>query len=410
MHRSLLIANLLWMTASAAQETPMDLPELVPSALAVQWLAQDPTVQGAEGEYAAAKAEAAQVEASPYEWTTTATYQQRNYGHGSNSDEWNVGIERQVRLPKKLTADRAIAAATIAAAKARLSLARRQAAQDLLNLWLDWFQAVAMKNLLLQQQALVEESLVVVAKRVHSGDAAGLEQRLAEAEVTEIQRTASTAATLEAIAWEKFSARFPTAGLQPRALPLPRPVMFDAAWWLEHISAVSDQLVAAEADQTKAEASAERAKADRTPDPTFGVFTGSEAHGDEMLVGGTVSFPFPGERRTQQLHQQLAQVDVARARVESTRRELISRARVAFAGATGDYTRWRLAQSATEAMNDNARIAQKAYTLGEQDLQTLLMARRQSLITAEAEQQSRADALRMAYLLALDAKMLWLDP
>ena len=61
-------------------------------------------------------------------------------------------------------------------------------------------------------------------------------------------------------------------------------------------------------------------------------------------------------------------------------------------------------------MAENAHLAQRAYSLGEQDLQTLLLARRQALSAAAAEQQARVDALRAYYALLLDAKLLWQVP
>ena len=66
-----------------------------------------------------------------------------------------------------------------------------------------------------------------------------------------------------------------------------------------------------------------------------------------------------------------------------------------------------MTRSAAETLQDNARLAQRAYTLGEQDLQALLLARRQALEAAEAQANAQVDALRSYYGLLLDAKLLW---
>ncbi len=402
------IIALGWMVCGHAGETTSAVTALIPSELAEQWLAQDPTVLAARGELDAARAEAGQLAASPYEWTSSLSYQQRDYGRGPNSHEWNIGLERQIRLPTKRRADQEGAAASLALAQTQFNLARRQAAMDLLGGWLDWLTAHAVKTLLEQQQRFAEDNLAAVIKRVRSGDAAVLEQRLAAAEVSEFQRNAAAAAIDEAMAWAKLSARF-VIGDRLTPMPLPEPVAMsrDVAWWRNLMLAVSDQLAAVNAQLALAEAGAERASADRIPDPTLGIYAANEAYGDENIVGGTISIPFPGPRRTLELQRRLAQVNAARDRINATTREIEGIARAAYAAAVGHYHRWKIAGTAATAMRENAVIAQKAYALGEQDLQTLLLARRQALNSAEAEQQARATALRAHYTLLIDTKLLW---
>lgn len=50
---------------------------------------------------------------------------------------------------------------------------------------------------------------------------------------------------------------------------------------------------------------------------------------------------------------------------------------------------------------------QRAYTLGEADLQTLLLIRRQALDASTATEQARVDALRSHHRLLLDAHLIW---
>ncbi|MBI2798689.1 MAG: TolC family protein [Gammaproteobacteria bacterium] len=407
-HWSGMILGVFYLAASHADSASDPTVTLIPEALATEWLAHDPTILAAHSDLDAARIEAAQFEVSPYEWTSKLTYQERAFRQGTNSHEWNVGLERQVRLPAKQRADVAIATATVAVAKARLGRARRQAAGDLLGGWLDWLTAHAVKTLLMQQQRLAEDNLNAVIKRVKSGDAARLDQRLAAAEVSDIERGAGAAATDEAIAYAKLTSRFMAAGAPlPAPLPEPIPPSHDVPWWQERVRAVSDQLAAARAEQARAEANAARADAERVPDPTLGVYAASEIRGDENIVGGTLSIPFPGERRTLEIRRRLAEVNATRDRLAATEREVEGVARAAYAALEGQHRRWQLASAAAVAMRENAAIAQKAYVLGEQDLQTLLLARRQALSSAEAEQQARAAALRAHYELLLDAKLLW---
>ena len=53
------------------------------------------------------------------------------------------------------------------------------------------------------------------------------------------------------------------------------------------------------------------------------------------------------------------------------------------------------------------RLTQRAYTLGEVDLQSLLLVRRQSLEALRAAGEARADALRWNYRLLIDAHLIW---
>ncbi|MBI5039748.1 MAG: TolC family protein [Gammaproteobacteria bacterium] len=401
-----LIAAWLWV-ACACAEPAIEVPVVLPEALAQRWLQDDPALQNADSAFAAAQAEAGQTAASPYEWNASYTRQQRDYGTGPKSDEWNVGVERTVRLPNKYGIDATSAEAMRGAALAQRSLARRQAVEALLGTWFDWLLARADKTLLAGQVASTQQSVAAVRKRVESGDAALLEQRLAEAELAGVQRQASEADTAEAVALAVLAARYPVEGVTAPTLPEPAAIAQDANWWQTRIVSVSDRLVATQAELARAQSSAKRAKADRLPDPTLGVFTGREAYGDEQIVGVSVSIPLPGKRRSLEVQKQLAQADSARQNLALIERELNGATRSTYVGAVGNFERWKLARDAADTLRDNARLAQKAYTLGEQDLQALLLARRQALSAAQAEAQARGDALRAYYRLLLDAKLLW---
>ena len=50
---------------------------------------------------------------------------------------------------------------------------------------------------------------------------------------------------------------------------------------------------------------------------------------------------------------------------------------------------------------------QRAYALGEADLQSLLLVRRQSLDGARAALDARVEALRSNYRLLIDARLIW---
>jgi outer membrane protein TolC len=285
-------------------------------------------------------------------------------------------------------------------------LARREAAENLITRYLEWLETHGVLALLQQQQQAAATNAKAVAKRVKSGDAAAMDERLALADLADARRKVSSAETAANRAWSQLSSHYPVTDTQV-ALPDPLPVPQDSHWWQERILAASDELAIAQAEQTSAKASAERTSQDRLPDPTIGVFTGREAYGNEQLVGVSISMPLPGQKRSLAHRQQLAQANLAQDNLDLTQRELLGRARSAYSDALGSYQRWQLANTSAITMQENARLLTKAYSLGEQDLQILLIGRQQAAAAGEEELRARAHALRSYFQLLLDAKLLW---
>ncbi|OFZ96133.1 MAG: hypothetical protein A2Z44_04195 [Betaproteobacteria bacterium RBG_19FT_COMBO_58_11] len=65
----------------------------------------------------------------------------------------------------------------------------------------------------------------------------------------------------------------------------------------------------------------------------------------------------------------------------------------------------RALEASALAMHDKARLMQRAYALGEADLQALLLARRQA--TAQSALAARAGAAKSYYRLLIDAHLIW---
>lgn len=385
----------------------INIPIILPTQRVHEWLQKDPTMNASQSAFDAAKADAEQSALSSYEWTTQLTQQQRDYGTGAKSDEWNIGIERTFRLPGKSRADKSSASAAKMAACAVHVIDKHAAATNLIDSYLDWQAARSGKTLLIAQQQLAQRSADVVSKRVRSGDASMLEQKLALAEILDVQRQSSDADFNASSTWAQFVSRYPTNVADMPTLPDPVSIVHEADWWLRRIITSSDQLNARRANYKAAQARLDRADSDRIPDPTVGVFTGREAYGDEKIVGINFSMPIPGGRRNLEKQKQLAQSNRAYQDMLLAEQQLNSDAQTIYRHATGHYQRWTLAHSTLLTLRDNATLGQRAYELGEQDLQTLLLAQRQGLVAAQAEVEARIDALRSYYKLLLAAKLLW---
>ncbi len=393
------------LTSLAEQRpTPADRP---PTELASQNIDQLPAVVEARGALSAAGHGTAALRAGSYEWTTRLSAQRRRYDGGGNSNEWSYATERTIRIGGKAEIDAELGNNDLAIARARLGEARREAARALADLWLDPLATSRQRELWAEQLSFAQSSQQAVEKRCKAGDASTLDLNVASADLIEVQRQSSAAATAEAKAKARLAVRFPTLKLTP--LPLTEPPALDMEFpqWRVRILAQSHPMRAAEGLLKKAELSAARAKADRIPDPTVGVYTASEAFHNERIVGLSVSIPFSGDYRSERTAQALQEAEAARPNVERQKRTEEASIVEVFVDASGSLERWRLATQGLSTTRDSARLTQRAYTLGEADLQTLLLARRQALYASTAAEQARVDALRAHYRLLVDAHLIW---
>ena len=391
-----------------AQAAPLaiDLPATEQALAAIE---QDPTVVQAQRAVQVALHTAALRAAGPYEWTVGATGQRRRIDGSGSTTEWSAQVERPIRIGGKAALDRDIGQAGLRQAHAELDAARQLAARALADQWLDWLAAGQSRARLQEQVVFAEANLKAVQTRRKAGDASLLEVGVAQGDVTDAQRQASLAAAAEARAQVALRVRYPQLPQVATALSEPLALVQTEAQWRERILALSGPVRAAQEALRKAELMGARARADRMPDPTIGVFTASEAFRSERVVGLSLSIPLGGTYRAQVALEAERQAGLARAGVDRETREVALAVATQVAEAAGSLERWRLAEQALVAARDAARLTQRAYTLGEADLQTLLLVRRQSLEVVNSAGSARADALRARYRLLIDAGLVWAD-
>ena len=407
MMRRLLLTMMIIATAPVLALQPPNVVGLLPTETARQLLDQDPRVAAARAGLEVARQESSILGKSPYEWTAKALGQQRSVDTGSRYREWNVGIERAIRLPAKGAADRNIGNATVEESEARYGEALHESARVLISLWLDWIAAENGRELAAANLQAVQENLKAVDKRTRAGDASKLDLNLAGADLAEQKRMAVDAKTQAFAAWARLSVRFPGINRQSMLLPSPMLIAEDDALWRDQIIGESDELKVVQAQMRIAQAQAERARADRIPDPTLGVFTASDLGGRERISGVTISIPWAGGLRDSRSAKALAAVEVARNAVDLKKRELETGIAGALVTARGAYESLQIANEGARAMQENARLVQRAYTLGEGDLQSLLLARRQATAAANSALQAQAGALKAYYGLLIDAHLVW---
>ena len=407
MMNRLLMAMLITAAGPAFALQPPDVVGLLPTETARQLLDQDPRVAAARAGLELARQESSILGQSPYEWTARALGQQRSVDAGSRYREWHIGIERAIRLPSKGAADRNIGNATVEESEARYGEALHESARELASLWVDWLAAEQGRELSAANLQSVRDNLAAVEKRTRAGDASKLDLNLAGADLAEQRRMDNEARTQASVAWARLSTRFPGITRQLMALPSAKLIDESETFWRDRIIAESDVLKVAQTQMRIAQAQAERARADRIPDPTLGVFTASDLGGRERISGVTISIPLAGGLRDSRSAKALAAVEVARNAVDLKKRELETEIAGALVTARGAYESLQIANEGSRAMQENARLVQRAYTLGEGDLQSLLLARRQATAAANSALQAQAGALKAYYGLLIDAHLVW---
>jgi outer membrane protein TolC len=405
MRAALLLVCLLISPALGAQVP--EILELMPSDQVRPLLEQDPSVKAARAALEAARREGQMLELSPYDWTARASTQRRTVRSADRYQEWNIGVERTLRLPAKAEADRKTASVAVELAAAQYGEALHEAAKSFLTGYLDWLAAEHAVELAEANRKAAGENLAAAERRVRVGDASKLDRSLAQADASEQDRLANDARTLANASWARLHARYAGMPRQPHMLPPPLPIGPETAYWRERIVAQSDTLKVAEAEVRKSQAQTDRGRAERTPDPTVGGFTASEFGGAERLIGIYVSVPFSGERRSLNAERGEYLAETARHQAERTKRELEADIAASVANAAGAYESWKIAGSAVLAAQENAKLMQRAYSLGEADLHALLLARRQATGAAQGALSSRAAALKAYSLLLIDAHLIW---
>lgn len=407
MSRRLLLLALLTLCSAVRALEAMNPPGLLPTEIARPLLEQDPAVAAARAGLELALREAGLLQGSPYEWIARASSQERALSDGPHYGEWSVGIERTIRLPGKATADRKLGMATIEASEAVYGEALHESARQLLALWLDWLAAERASELAVDSRKAVEESLAIVNKRIRAGDAAALESGLVKAELLEQKRLHNDALTRASASWARLSTRFPGINQQPSTLPSPVAMDDDTAPLRERILVQSDELKIVATQLKLSQFHAARVDAERMPDPTVGVHAGWESAGRERVAGITFSIPIPGSARTQNHARALAAVAVSLQDLELRKREIDAEIAAALATARGTYESLTVAQEGAHAAHNNATLMQRAYALGEAELQSVLMARRQETAAMSAALQARVAASLAYFGLILDAHLIW---
>lgn len=370
-----------------------------------------PMVLQARGEFAAQSLQSEGLQHGREEWAVAADVAQRRLDIPRDTQaEWGLALSRPLRLPERAAADRALAGALTAHAEASLGEAMHESGRQLLALWFDWLNAAGQNRLWHVQRALAEQQLETVNARIRLGEASRSERVNAEAALAQIRLQQQQAALRSQQARNRLQAGFPGLPVAADdALPQPQPPAGAADVHVDAVLAHSHELFRARRQAEVLQAEAQRFARHRSADPSVGVFYRNEVGGSEHVLGLNVGLTLPGPARRSDQQAAAQRAATAQEAALLLEQRLCQEARADFETAVAHAANWQQADQAAQALAEAARLAARAYSLGEGSLDQVLVNRRLALDGQLAAQQAQIDALAAQARLRLDAHELWLD-
>ncbi len=399
----------LLLFSGIANSAEINRPDLPPPAQVMKALDEHLLVLNAENALIQEQANQRKWNSGPYEFNLRAGSAQRNIANtGQKLKEWDVALERPLRLFNKISLDEEIGAAGVQRAGYALGDAHHEAGRLLLKLWFNWQREQATALLWKQQVEILRQQALMTEKRVKAGDAPKLELNQAQAATASAGVTWHQAELRTQLAGNDLARPFPAIQLPETLTPAtPSPIEHDFAHWKSLILNSNHELAMVEQQTRLQHLLATRSRADQIPDPTVGMRFSNEMGGNEKVSGVYVMVPFSFGQRQATSDGAAQQAVMAADQEAFVKRRLEGDIYSAHLQAVKSFESWQLAQQAATEIRNNAELVAKAYTLGEASLSDSLTARRIALEASVAERLTQLDANEAHYRLLLDAHQLW---
>ncbi|MEI7457297.1 MAG: TolC family protein [Nitrosomonadales bacterium] len=344
-----------------------------------------------------------------YEFNLRAGSSQRNIVNtGQKLKEWDVALERPLRLINKVGIDEDIGAAGASRAEYALGDAHHEAGRLLLKLWFNWQREQASALLWQKQRDILNQQSQMTEKRVKAGDAPKLELNLAQAAAAQAGVAWHQAQLRAQLAGNDLARPFPAVQLPEKPDTLtPVAIEHDFAFWKSSILNDNHELAMVQANTHVQQLLADRSRADRVPDPTVGLRYSNEMGGNEKVAGVYLTVPVSFGHRSATAEGVAQQAAIAADQEAFVKRRLEGDIFAAHLQAVRNFATWQQARDAAQFIRSNAELVARAYTLGEASLSDSLNARRIALESSMAENLAQLDANEAHYRLLLDAHLLW---
>jgi len=344
-----------------------------------------------------------------YEFNLRAGSSQRNIVNtGQKLKEWDVALERPLRLTNKVGIDEDIGAAGVSRAEYALGDAHHEAGRLLLKLWFNWQREQASALLWQKQRDILNQQSQMTEKRVKAGDAPKLELNLAQAAAAQAGVAWHQAQLRAQLAGNDLARPFPAVQLPEKPNTVtPVAIEHDFAFWKSRILDDNHELAMVQAHTHVQQLLADRSRADRIPDPTVGLRYSNEMGGNEKVAGVYLTVPISFGHRSATAEGVAQQAAITIDQEAYVKRRLEGDIFAAHLQAVQNFASWQQARDAAQFIRSNAELVARAYTLGEASLSDSLNARRVALESSMAENLAQLDANEAHYRLLLDAHLLW---
>ena len=404
-----LLATLLCMLPFSVLAESSNLIDLPPHDQVDSALDRHINVLNAQSQLQIAQVNQRKRESGEYEFTLRGGIAEDYYFTTSEGfRDWEVALERPFRLPNKMLIDNEIGAEGVTRGENALGDARHEASRTLLRLWFNWQRERTQVTQWQQQVDILGQQATMTEKRIKAGDAPRMELNQVNATAALAGVTLQQARLHAELAANELSRQFVTIKL-PNDIPTiePQPISHELAYWRQTILKHNHELGWVQAEYRLQEKLAERARADRTPDPTIGVRYASQLNNNQKISGVYFSIPFSSGLRSANADSAQHTAQMAADQEQALRVRLDADIYTAYTQAVNNYHIWHQARDAAVALRQNAELVARAYSLGESSLGETLVARRQALEASLAENIARLDANEARYRLLLDAHQLW---
>ena len=383
-------------------------PDLPPRAEVERILANRAEVKAAQAELEAEQARRRRLEVGIYEPVVRAGTQQRRVSDvPARWTEWSLGLERALRVGDKARLDASLGEQGVRLARSMVGEARHEAARQLLDAWFSALREAEIARAWQAQRSVLDAQRDALTRRLRAGDASRLELQQVEAAWQQVEAQRVLAEGRAAQSTAEFARRYGFAPPDGLAVAGIAPIETEAAPWIARVLEASHELAAARDASALARLQAERADAERRPDPTVGVHLGSERGGVERILGLAVSVPLPGAARQATVEVVTAQARAAAAREAAVRRRIEVEVEGGVRRVVSAREGWERLTDAADRLEQAATLTGRAWTLGEGSLGDWLAARRVAAEARIAERSARVDAAQFRYRLLLDAHLLW---
>ena len=349
------------------------------------------------------------LESGHYEFNLRAGSAQRKVTLPDASlNEWDVALERPIRLPNKMLIDSELGREGIEHAEEVLEDARHETGRSLLKLWFNWQREQAQAAQWQQQIKLLEQQAQVTEKRYKAGDAPKIELSQANAAVAQANVALHLATARALLAGNELKRQFSAIQLPAENnYPQPQAIEHDLNYWHDLILAHNHELGIVQSQQRIQQKHAERSSADVIPDPTIGLRFSNEMSGNEKVTGVYVTVPLSFGQRSAIAEQAKYQAEIANQQEAMVKQRLEGDIYAAYTQAVSNHQSWLQAREAANYIRQNSDLVARAYSLGESNLSDTLSARRIAMEATLVERISQLDANEARYRLLLDAHQLW---